>query len=118
MVKSAMNVHRVNQQGYKDWVIQRISAIIMALYVIFLAMFFAFHSDLAFSDWHGLFAHDAMKVATVLTLLCVLFHAWVGMWTIFTDYIKPFAIRAGLNALLIIMLAACFVWGVLILWSV
>ena len=54
-----------------------------------------------------------MKVATVLFILSLLFHAWIGIWTIFTDYVKPYVLRAVLNVLVLLMLAACFFWGII-----
>jgi succinate dehydrogenase / fumarate reductase membrane anchor subunit len=113
MVKSVLN-----HQGFRDWVIQRVSAILMAVYSIALALYFITHSGLSFAEWHGLFSREWMKVITILFLLSLMWHAWVGIWTIFTDYIKSFVIRTLLNFFVLLMLFACFFWGILILWSV
>lgn len=115
MVKSVLGV---NHQGLRDWIVQRVSAIIMALYSLFFIAYIIFHPSLSFSEWRAFFDCTAIKVATVLFLLSLLCHAWIGMWTIFTDYVKPFVIRAILNVLVLVMLFACFVWGLMILWSV
>lgn len=115
MVKSVLGV---NHQGLRDWVIQRISAIFMAAYSIGLILYILCHPGLSFAEWHNLFAQQWIKVATILFILSLMLHAWVGIWTIFTDYVKPFVIRGILNVLVLLMLFACFFWGVLILWSV
>lgn len=115
MVKSVLGV---SHQGLRDWVVQRVSAIFMAVYTLCFAVYFINHSELSFAEWHTLFSQTWMKVATTLFILSVLFHAWIGMWTIFTDYVKPFVLRAILNVLVLLMLAACFIWGFMILWSV
>lgn len=115
MVKSVLGV---NHQGLRDWVIQRVSAILMAIYSIGLVLYFLTHSALSFAEWHGLFAQGWMKIITILFLLSLMGHAWIGIWTIFTDYIKSFVIRGILNFFVLLMLAACFIWGLLILWSV
>ena len=115
MVKSVLGV---NHQGLRDWAVQRVSAILMAIYSIGLVVYLLFSPRLSFAEWHNLFAQTWMKVATILFILSVLFHAWVGIWTIFTDYVKPFAIRCILHTLVLLTLAACFIWGVMILWSV
>lgn len=115
MVKSVLGV---NHQGLREWVIQRISAIVLAAYFLGLFGYFICHSDLTFPEWHYLFSRTWMKVFTMLTLTGLLFHAWIGMWTIFTDYIKPYVLRAIVDAFVILSLAACFYWGLLILWSV
>jgi succinate dehydrogenase / fumarate reductase membrane anchor subunit len=115
MVKSVLGV---NHQGLRDWVIQRISAILMAVYSIALVLYLLTHPGLSFAEWHGLFAQEWMKVITILFLLSLLWHAWVGIWTIFTDYIQSFVIRSILNLFVLFMLFACFFWGILILWGV
>ncbi|VVC75944.1 Succinate dehydrogenase hydrophobic membrane anchor subunit [Aquicella siphonis] len=115
MVKSVLGV---NHQGLRDWVVQRISAILMAVYSIGLIIYIISNPGISFAEWHSLFAREWMKIATILFLVSIMLHAWIGIWTIFTDYIKSFVLRSTLNVLVLLMLAACFIWGVLILWSV
>lgn len=115
MVKSVLGV---NHQGLRDWVIQRISAILMAIYSIGLIGYLICHPGLSFAEWHGLFSQQWVKVITILFILAIMWHAWIGVWTIFTDYVKPYILRSILNLLVLFMLVACFFWGVLILWSV
>jgi len=114
MVKSVLSV---SHQGLKDWVIQRVSAVVMAVYIIALALYLIFNPDLSFAEWHGLFSQTWMQIATLIFIASLLFHAWIGIWTIFTDYVKPYVLRSILNVLVILMLVSCFFWGWLILWS-
>lgn len=115
MVKSVLGV---NHQGLRDWVIQRVSALFIAAYSIWLITYFLCHSGLSFAEWHSLFSNGWMKVATILFIVSLIFHAWIGIWTIFTDYVKSYVLRCILNFFVLLMLAACFFWGLLILWSV
>lgn len=115
MVKSVLSV---SHRGLRDWVIQRVSAMLMAVYSIGLIAYLVSHSGLSFAEWHGLFSQNWMKIVSLLFVLSLLFHAWVGMWTIFTDYVKPFVLRCILHTLVLVMLASCFIWALLILWSV
>lgn len=115
MVKSVLGV---NHQGLRDWIIQRVSAIFMAIYSVWLVSYFFCHPGLSFAEWHGLFSNGWVKVATLLFILSLLFHAWIGVWTVFTDYVKSYALRCILNFLVLFMLVASFFWGLLILWSV
>lgn len=115
MVKSVLGV---NHQGLRDWIIQRVSAVIMVIYVLGLVCFFATHPDTAYYEWHGLFGHFWMKVSTALVFLALLYHAWIGMWTIFTDYIKCPWLNWLLQVLVILALIAFFLETLLILGSV
>lgn len=115
MVKSVLGV---NHQGFSEWLLQRITAIVMAIYSIGLLFFFITHPNLAYYEWHGLFVHMGMKIATALVVLSLLYHAWIGMWTVFTDYIKFFWLSVFLNVIVILALIAFFLETLFILWSV
>lgn len=115
MVKSVLGV---SHRGLRDWVIQRVSAILMAIYTICLAFYIVSKPELTFAEWSSLFAHGWMKVATILFVLSLLFHAWVGMWTILTDYVKNLVASCMLKVIVLLVLAACFFWAFTILWSV
>jgi len=115
MVKSVLGV---NHQGLRDWLFQRMSAVFMAVYVVGLFIYFVCHPDMAYYDWHGLFAQWWVKIATILFFLALLVHAWVGMWTIFTDYVTCPVVRLILNTVIFFGLAGCLFAALLILWGV
>jgi succinate dehydrogenase / fumarate reductase membrane anchor subunit len=103
--------------GYRDWKLQRISALVMMIYVIYLFAFFVCHPHLSYDCWVGLFASPWMQVSTLVVMLLLVIHAWIGMWTIGTDYIKSLVIRACYQALVFIALLAYFFWVVQIIRS-
>jgi succinate dehydrogenase / fumarate reductase membrane anchor subunit len=114
MVKSVLGV---NHQGLRDWFIQRVSAVVMAIYSIGMIAYLLSHQGLQYEDWHALFAQTWMKLATILFISSLLFHAWVGMWTVFTDYVKVAWLCVLLNVLMFFALATSFFWALQILWS-
>ena len=102
--------------GLRDWLAQRITAVVMALYtVILLACFFAAH-DFSYAGWAGLFARQWFKIATFVTFLALFYHAWVGMRDIWMDYIKPVGTRIILQVATILWLIACAGWAAQIIW--
>ena len=115
MVASVTNLGR---SGLYDWVIQRLSAVILALYTLFLLGFVIASPDMQYSQWQGLFAQTWMKVFSLVALIAICAHAWVGMWTISTDYLKKAAVRFGLQLVCAGFLFVYLVWGIDILWSV
>jgi len=102
MVKSVLGV---NHQGLRDWFFQRMSAVFMLVSVIGLCIFFVIHPDVTYDNWHSLFAIFWVKIATILFFLSLLAHAWVGMWTIYTDYVKCPVARLVLNTVTFFALA-------------
>ena len=102
--------------GLKDWIIQRATAIVMAVYtVIFLAVVGAVAPS-SFEAWRGIFAGGFMKFATFLFFVSLFWHAWIGIRDIWMDYAKP----DGLRLVLMIATAAVLIgyagWAVQILW--
>ena len=116
MVASITNLGR---SGLYDWVIQRLTAVILAVYTLFLLGFVIAHPDLQYSDWQQLFACTAMKIASLLALISICAHGWVGMWTIATDYITgSTGLRFIFQLVCVAFLFTYLVWGIDILWSV
>ncbi len=104
--------------GMGGWLAQRVTAIVMAVYTIILLVAFLSSNDFSYAGWAGLYAQAWMKVATLVTLSALFYHAWVGMRDIWMDYVKPTGIRLLLQAGTIVWLMACAAYAVIILWKV
>lgn len=102
--------------GFKDWLLQRITAVIMALYTIVLLVLFMLSEEHNYQNWAALFAHPLLKILTFMTFLSLFFHAWVGIRDIWMDYIKPLSIRLIMHVLTALWLIGCTVYAALILW--
>lgn len=107
-----------SMKGLREWTLQRISAVFMAVYIVLMFAYLASHPHLTYAVWHHLFTVFWVQVPTIIFLVCLMVHAWIGLWTIFTDYIKCACIRAILEWLVILALAVYFVWGVQIVWGI
>ncbi len=103
--------------GYRDWKLQRISAIVMIGYIGFLFAFFLGHQHLTYDRWAMLFSSVWMQISTIVVVFLLLIHAWIGMWTVGTDYIRSSIIRTGYEFCVFIALLAYFFWTLQILWS-
>ena len=104
--------------GLGGWLAQRFTAIVMGVYTIILMVAVFGARDFSYDGWAGLFARPWMKVATVVTLVALAYHAWVGMRDIWMDYVKPTGIRILLQFATIVWLFACVAYAVIILWRV
>jgi succinate dehydrogenase / fumarate reductase membrane anchor subunit len=103
--------------GLRDWLVQRFSSLVLAIYFLVLLRFFLFHPQLDYTNLRHSFSATWMQVFTLIALLCLFLHAWVGIWTVITDYIKPIVVRLIIQALVILTLVIYFFWGVEILWK-
>jgi succinate dehydrogenase / fumarate reductase membrane anchor subunit len=104
--------------GLKDWLAQRISGVVLAVYAVILFFVWAFSGPLDFHAWQAIFAGSWMKVLTLLAVVALAWHAWVGVRDIYMDYIKPTAVRLTLEVVTIIVLLGYAVWAATILWRV
>ncbi|MCC7006144.1 MAG: succinate dehydrogenase, hydrophobic membrane anchor protein [Ottowia sp.] len=104
--------------GIKDWLIQRVTAVIMAIYTVVLFAAFMLAPNISYDSWAGLFAQQWMKVLTLLALLSLFYHAWIGVRDIVMDYIKPLAVRLALYMFSLLWLLGCAFYSAQILWRV
>ena len=103
--------------GLKDWLAQRITALVMAVYVIVFVGILLACTPHNYENWRALFAHQLMRTATLVFFLSLFWHAWIGMRDILMDYIKPTGLRLGLEVAVVLVLVGYAVWVVQILWS-
>ena len=112
------NVTSLTGNGLRDWLIQRASAVILLIYALFLLGYFVAHPKVDYVSWQVLFHCRCVQVITILAIAAILAHAWIGIWTVLTDYVKPTHIRVVLEVIVILLLFAYLLWGAAIVWSI
>ena len=112
------NAASFGRSGVHDYILIRASAVILACYSIFLVGFLACSSPLTYDVWHGLFSTLPMKVFTLLALIALLIHAWIGVWQVLTDYVKSTALRGVLQFIFVVTAFSYLAAGIVIVWGV
>lgn len=102
--------------GLRDWLSQRITAVLMALFTVLLVVQVLLPGEMGYDKWAGIFASQWMKVLTFVVIVAMLMHIWVGMRDVWMDYVKPVAIRLALQVFTIVWLVGCAGWAVQVLW--
>ncbi|MCV6626145.1 MAG: succinate dehydrogenase, hydrophobic membrane anchor protein [Cellvibrionaceae bacterium] len=112
------------RSGLYDWMIQRVSAVVMAAYTIFLVAFIVLTPELDYETWKALYSTLWMRVFSLLTLISIAAHAWIGLWCVLTDYLttrlvgkKATVLRVFLQMVLGLVTVTYVVWGIEILWG-
>ncbi|SUD91780.1 Succinate dehydrogenase hydrophobic membrane anchor subunit [Psychrobacter phenylpyruvicus] len=103
--------------GSRDWIMQRISAVVLAVYAVVMVAFFLFNGSVGYEQWVMFIMSMPMRLLSLLAIVALAVHAWVGMWTVFTDYIKSTGLRIVLQAAMIIAILVYLFWGVMIFWG-
>jgi succinate dehydrogenase / fumarate reductase membrane anchor subunit len=104
--------------GLKDWLVQRITAVVMALYTLLLLAIALWNGGIDHTLWKTLFAGGAFRLASFLFMVALLYHAWIGVRDIYMDYIKPVGMRLALQAATVAVLVAYLGWTIQLLWGV
>ena len=102
--------------GFRDWLAQRVTAVLMALFTIVLLLQVLVGGPMGYEKWAGIFARQWMKVFTFVVIVSLLYHAWVGMRDIWMDYIKPVGLKLTLQVFTIVWLVGCAGWAIQVLW--
>jgi len=103
--------------GLRDWLSQRVTAALMALFtLVVLAQVIFTSGPIGYDQWSGIFASQWMKVLTFAVIVALLWHVWVGVRDIWMDYIKPLGVRLVLQIFTIVWLTGCAGWSIQVLW--
>ncbi|MBB5213594.1 succinate dehydrogenase, hydrophobic membrane anchor protein [Parapusillimonas granuli] len=108
--------------GTVDFIVQRVTAIIMAVYTIVLLVGILFTSEINFDSWRRLFTFTWVglpvgQMLATLAFFSLVWHAWIGVRDIWMDYIHSVGLRLFLQVLTILWLVATVVYFAKILWS-
>ena len=103
--------------GLRDWLIQRVTAVVMALFSLSLATYLLLHPHLGYDGWTTLIARGPLRTFALLFLLSLYYHAWIGVRDIAMDYVKPAWMRLLIHVLVILALIVYTIWSVQILWG-
>ncbi len=114
----------LSRSGLSDFVIQRVTAVILALFALCVVGFFIANPGMTYETLHAYFGSLPMKVFSILAVLSTVAHAWIGMWTVGTDYIREHYFGAHATTFRVIYQLGCMLflfvyalWGVNIFWS-
>lgn len=113
-----VSITNFSRSGLSDWLIQRFSAVVLALYTVFVVGFLLANPGLGFAEWKELFENTAFRIFSLLALISTVAHAWIGMWTISTDYLKPAGARFVFQVICFLAVFVYLVWGIEIIWGV
>ncbi len=119
------SVTSLGKNGLYDWVIQRFTALILGVYFLCMMGFLVVTPDLTYEQWQGYMGSTYMRIFTLIALLAMAAHAWVGLWTVSTDYLTTRQLGAMGTTLRLVFQAVCavvtivyVVWGIQILWGI
>lgn len=105
------------RSGTGGWLLQRATALTLALALPALTILLLAMLPFDFAAWRGLFAAAWLRVAVLLTAIALALHAWIGMRDILMDYVRPTGPRLALGLAVVVVLAGSVAWLMTLLWD-
>jgi len=105
------------RSGLSDWLVQRVSAVILAVYSIFMVLYLLLNPQIDFVQWSALFSGTGMRIFSLMALLSLGAHCWIGLLSVSTDYLKHFAVRFVFQMVVGLLMFIYTIWGVQLLWG-
>lgn len=84
--------------GMRRWLIQRLSALCMVLYLlVLLCRLLIAGSPVDYQHWHAQFSPCWWRLLTLCFFICLLLHAWLGVRDVLRDYVSHLSLRIALQ---------------------
>jgi succinate dehydrogenase / fumarate reductase membrane anchor subunit len=82
-----------SRTGLGEWLLQRLTALYISAFVVYLVMRFSVAPIVEFMEWQLWFASGAVRVSWGLFFASALVHAWIGLRSVYLDYVRPLWLR-------------------------
>jgi succinate dehydrogenase / fumarate reductase, membrane anchor subunit len=86
--------------GLRAWLVQRISAVYMLLFIVYVLAHFAVDPPRSHLEWRGWILSPGVSIVSFVFFAALLTHAWVGLRDVIMDYVKRLGVRVSMLALL------------------
>lgn len=98
--------------GMRAWIIQRLSAIYIAIFLVIIGITLLFNGiPDNYEGWHQLWSRPLLNLGMMAFIIAILLHAWVGTRDVIIDYIHPFAARLTMLSFVAISFMICGLWA-------
>lgn len=100
--------------GIGEWVVQRLTAVYMLLFIVMALIRLLVSPVSSHSDWLLLSSGLLFQISLLLFIFSLLAHVWLGLKSVFLDYVHPWRLRFLLLMVVAVLLLAAGVWALLV----
>lgn len=97
-------------QGLNAWILQRASAVYLAIFFVYLVFYFTLSPPANFGEWRTWVADPINSIFIIIFMALLIGHIWVGLRDVFMDYVSSLSLRALLLFTLAIGLLGIGIW--------
>ena len=117
------NATSTGRRGLVEFVVQRVSAVILGLFALCVCGWFAVNPGAGHAELVAYLGTPVMMVFASLAVASLLAHTWIGMWTVGTDYLRPHyfgrvaaGVRLAYQVAVGLVLLAYGAWAISVIW--
>lgn len=103
--------------GMRLWLSQRLTALVMAFYIVLIVVMLLIEQPAGFSAWHNFVSPIWFRIATLIFFMCLFMHAWLGVADVLKDYVFNKKLRGYMQIVVDIVLIVYLFWSAFILWT-
>ncbi|MDH3327341.1 MAG: succinate dehydrogenase, hydrophobic membrane anchor protein [Gammaproteobacteria bacterium] len=96
--------------GIRPWIVQRLSAVAMAIILCAFTLSVAMSAPENFQDWQDFIGGSIWNTAIILFWVSLFVHAWVGIRDVIMDYIHHDGLRFTILAFFAFFLISMTIW--------
>jgi succinate dehydrogenase / fumarate reductase, membrane anchor subunit len=104
--------------GMRLWLSQRLTALVMAIYIVALTILLLIIQPSGYTAWHAFISPVWFRVATLVFFICLFMHAWLGVADVLKDYVFNKTLRGYMQIVVDLLLILYLFWLSFILWNV
>lgn len=97
-------------EGLRPWVIQRVSAVYIVLFILYAIYCFFSAETIAFDSWRDWLYNPFNTTVVGIFVIALLFHAWIGMRDVVLDYVHNIMLRIFILSMLVGVLIGSGLW--------
>lgn len=101
--------------GLRDWLLQRLTAVYLGIFLVYLLLHFLLQPQHSYQQWHDWVTQPVMIIAIAVFILALLVHGWVGMRDVVLDYVHATGLRLAVLSLIALTLIASGIWALRVL---
>lgn len=79
--------------GLRAWLVQRVSAVFMLFFIVFLIFHFLLDPPRSYEAWRDWARDPRVSAGAPIFFVALFLHAWVGVRDVVMDYVHPVALR-------------------------
>lgn len=105
--RSLGSAHR----GLMEWLVQRVTSVYLGGFAVYILTYLVLHPVGNYASWSAYFASGAVRLAWGLFFVSLLLHAWVGLRSIYLDYLKPDWVRFTVTIATAVAMVGLGLWA-------